>query len=75
MIAAYGKGDTEGAAAIQAELMPLFDVLFITSNPIPLKAALAMIGLPVGDPRLPLVPATSQERDQVRAVLAKMGLV
>jgi len=75
MITSFGKGDTLGAAAIAAELTPLFEVLFITSNPIPLKAALAMVGLPAGDPRLPLVPATDEQRDQVRAVLTQMGLV
>jgi 4-hydroxy-tetrahydrodipicolinate synthase len=74
MIAAFGKGDVEGAAAIQRELTPLFEVLFVTSNPIPLKAALAMIGQPAGDPRLPLVPATEAERSKVRAVLDRMGL-
>jgi 4-hydroxy-tetrahydrodipicolinate synthase len=75
MIATYLKGDAPGAAAIQAELIPLFDVLFITSNPIPLKAALAILGRPVGEPRLPLVPATDAERDRVRAVLSKMRLL
>lgn len=75
MVAAHGKGDTEGAAAIQRELMPLFEVLFITSNPIPLKAALGMVGQPVGDPRLPLVPATEAERSQVHGVLRRLGLV
>lgn len=74
MIATYMKGDGAGAAAIQTELMPLFDVLFITSNPIPLKAALAILGRPVGEPRLPLIPATDAERDRVRAVLAEMRL-
>ncbi len=75
MITAYGKGDTEGAAAIQRELMSLFRVLFITSNPIPLKAALSLVGRPVGDPRPPLVPATDAEVDQVRTVLERMRLM
>lgn len=75
MIAAHEKGDVEGASAINRELMPLFDVLFITANPIPLKAALAMAGLPAGPVRLPLVDATEQERAKVRAVLARLALV
>lgn len=74
MIAAFTKGDVDGAAAIQRELTPLFEVLFITSNPIPLKAALAMIGQPVGDPRLPLIPATDQERSQIRRILDQLGV-
>jgi 4-hydroxy-tetrahydrodipicolinate synthase len=75
LIAAHGKGDPDRAAAINQELVPLFDVLFITSNPIPLKAALAEVGQPVGDPRLPLVPATDDERTKVRAVLRQLGLL
>jgi len=75
MIAAYQKGDVERAAALNRELVPLFDVLFITSSPIPLKAALEMIGLPAGDPRLPLVPATDDERSKLRVVLHGLGLL
>jgi len=75
MVDAYTKGDAERAAALNRELVPIFDVLFITSNPIPLKAALAMVGQPAGDPRLPLVPATESEKSQVRAVLQQHGLV
>ena len=75
MIATHLKGDAEGAAAINREILPVIDVLFITSNPIPLKAALEMAGQPAGDPRLPLVPATDDERAHIRAVLQKLGLV
>lgn len=75
MIGAHAKGDTEGAAAINRELQPLFDVLFITANPIPLKAALGIAGRGVGEPRLPLVGATTEERARIRAVLERMGLL
>jgi 4-hydroxy-tetrahydrodipicolinate synthase len=75
LVEAHTKGDVDLAASINRELVPLFDVLFITSNPIPLKAALEMVGQPVGDPRLPLVPATEAERTKVRAVLQQLGLV
>jgi 4-hydroxy-tetrahydrodipicolinate synthase len=75
LVSAHQKGDVERAAAVNRELQPIFDVLFITSNPIPLKEALEMIGQPCGDPRLPLVPATDAERSQVRAVLERMRVV
>lgn len=75
MIAAHVKGDVETAAAIHRELMPLFDVLFITANPIPVKAALGMIGQEAGDPRLPLVPATEAERAKIHAVMERLGLI
>lgn len=75
MIAAHDKGDVEGAAHIDRELRPLYEVLFITSNPIPLKAALQMAGLPAGPVRLPLVDATEDERARVRSVLSRLGLI
>lgn len=75
LVEAHTKGDVDLAASINRELVPLFDVLFITSNPIPLKAALEMVGQPAGDPRLPLVTATEAERTKVRAVLQQLGLV
>jgi len=75
LVEAHTKGDIDLAASINRELVPLFDVLFITSNPIPLKAALEMVGQPAGDPRLPLVKATEEERTKVRAVLQQLGLV
>lgn len=75
MIAAHDKGDPERAAAIHRELMPLFQALFVTANPIPLKAALEMVGLPAGPVRLPLVEATEAERDLIRTTLARLGLI
>ena len=75
MVAAHDKGDVEGAAHIDRELRPLYEVLFITSNPIPLKAALEMVGLPAGPVRLPLVDATDDERARVRSVLERLGLI
>jgi 4-hydroxy-tetrahydrodipicolinate synthase len=75
MVAAHDKGDVDGAARIDRELRPLYEVLFITANPIPLKAALQMVGLPAGPVRLPLVDATDQERDRIRSVLEELGLI
>ena len=75
LVEAHAKGDAELAASINRELVPIFDVLFITSNPIPLKAALDMVGQPAGDPRLPLIPATEAEKTKVTAVLQQLGLV
>jgi len=75
MVAAHDKGDVERAAQINRELVPLYEVLFITANPIPVKAALNMLGLPAGPVRLPLVDATEQEQARVRSVLAGLGLI
>ncbi|MCI0632307.1 MAG: 4-hydroxy-tetrahydrodipicolinate synthase [Actinobacteria bacterium] len=68
-------GDIPAARKIHEELTPLFNALFITSNPIPVKTALEMVGHPVGPPRLPLVPATTEERDRIHKALVDAGLL
>ncbi len=75
MIELIGSGDVASARKIHEELSPLFNALFITSNPIPVKAALQMLGLPAGVPRLPLVPATAEERERVHKALEDAGLL
>jgi 4-hydroxy-tetrahydrodipicolinate synthase len=75
MLRLVDKGDLEAARAINQRLLPVFHGLFLTSNPIPLKAAMELIGQPVGAPRLPLVPATSEEVDRVRAALVRSGVL
>ena len=69
------SGDIPAARKIHEELTPLFNALFITSNPIPVKTALTMLGHPVGPPRLPLVPATNEERDRIRKAVEDAGLL
>jgi 4-hydroxy-tetrahydrodipicolinate synthase len=69
------SGDVPAARKIHEELSPLYAAMFITSNPIPLKAALELVGRPAGPPRLPLVPATPDERDRVRRALEDAGLL
>jgi 4-hydroxy-tetrahydrodipicolinate synthase len=69
------SGDIPAARKIHEELTPLFNALFITSNPIPVKTALEMVGHPVGPPRLPLVPATGEEREWIRRALVDAGLL
>ncbi len=68
-------GDVPSARKIHEELSPVFATLFITSNPIPLKAALELVGRPAGDPRLPLLPATPEERETIRRALEDAGLL
>lgn len=70
-----GTGDIPAARKIHEELTPLFNALFITSNPIPVKTALALVGRPVGPPRLPLVPATAEERTRIEKALVDAGLL
>ncbi|HET9722856.1 MAG TPA: 4-hydroxy-tetrahydrodipicolinate synthase [Actinomycetota bacterium] len=75
MVELIEAGDVPGARAIHEELTPLFNALFITSNPIPVKTALELVGRPVGPPRLPLVPATTEERARIERALSDAGLL
>jgi 4-hydroxy-tetrahydrodipicolinate synthase len=66
--------DLERAREIDAELTPVYEGLSVTTNPIPLKAALEMLGLAPDRLRLPLVSADPEQRAAVRAALEGIGL-
>jgi 4-hydroxy-tetrahydrodipicolinate synthase len=68
------QGDADAARAEDAALHALYRALFVTANPIPVKAALNQLGHEVGGLRLPLVPATSEEEAVVAAELRRLGL-
>jgi 4-hydroxy-tetrahydrodipicolinate synthase len=68
------SGDLERARSIDAELTPIYQGLSVTTNPIPLKAALSMLGLAPDRLRLPLVPADEEQRAAVRSALEGIGL-
>ena len=67
--------EPEARPEIQASLKDLFDAMFVTSSPAPVKAALNMLGLNVGAPRLPLVEVNEEEAAVVRGVLERHGLL
>ena len=75
MVKAYHSGNVKKAQEIHLRLLPLFKALFITSNPTPVKAALEMVGHPVGIPRLPLLEANDSEKAQIRKVLVGLGFI
>ncbi|HEX9611084.1 MAG TPA: 4-hydroxy-tetrahydrodipicolinate synthase [Gemmatimonadales bacterium] len=68
-------GDWDTARALHYRLLPLMEANFIESNPGPVKAALALMGLLEEHCRLPLVPVQEQTRARVRAVLAELGVL
>jgi 4-hydroxy-tetrahydrodipicolinate synthase len=74
MIRLHTEGDVDGARAIDEELKPLVDALGVTINPIPVKAALNMLGHEVGGLRLPLVEASEDELSEIRSGLERAGL-
>lgn len=67
-------GDIERAREIDAEITPVYEATSVTTNPIPLKAALAMLGLCEDRLRLPLVPADEEQRAAVKAGLDAAGV-
>jgi 4-hydroxy-tetrahydrodipicolinate synthase len=69
------QGDFAGARAIHRRYHPLMEINFVESNPIPVKAAMAEMGLLVPVWRLPLVPPTAENQARIRAVLEALGLV
>lgn len=75
MIQAFTTGNVQEATRIHLELLPLFKALFVTTNPIPLKAALELMGWPVGDPRLPLVPLEAESRSMLKDILKELQLL
>jgi 4-hydroxy-tetrahydrodipicolinate synthase len=67
-------GDIARAREIDAELTPVYEGLSVTTNPIPIKAALEMLGLASERMRLPLVPADADQRAAVKTALEGIGL-
>jgi 4-hydroxy-tetrahydrodipicolinate synthase len=69
------RGDGERAAALDAELKPIYEAMTVTANPIPVKTALELLGVTEANFRLPMVPASDEEREAIRAALAEHGLL
>ena len=75
MMGAYWGADPDTARRLNAELLGVYDAMNVTANPIPVKAAMELIGHPAGPPRLPLVEATLDEVAKIREALRSAGLV
>ncbi len=69
------QGDFAGARAIHRRFHSLMEINFVESNPGPVKAALAEMGLLEAVWRLPLVPPKAENRSRIRAVLESLGVV
>ena len=65
----------ENAAALNLKALPLFNALFSEVNPIPVKAAAAMMGLCENEVRLPLVPLSRENERKLRCEMQKAGLI
>ncbi len=75
MIKAAREGRLEEARAIHYKLLPLMDLLFIESNPIPVKAALSLMGYTGNEVRAPLLPLGDDKLELLRAELKRQGLL
>jgi 4-hydroxy-tetrahydrodipicolinate synthase len=76
LVDAFDAGDLATARSLHLKLFTLCrDLLGLASNPIPIKAALAMVGRDLGDVRLPLVPLDPPLAEKLRRVITEYGLV
>jgi len=71
----FSAGDAIGAREIHHRLLPLFDVLFCETNPIPVKAAVAALGWCDGEIRLPLTPITDSNLERLKVVMKDLGIL
>ena len=75
LVTRFLDGDVDGASALDAEISPSIEILRVQANPIAIKAALNLLGLPAGHVRLPLVDADEAEVAAVRGCLERLGLL
>lgn len=75
MIQSFFSGNVETALKLHLHLFPLFKALFLTTNPIPVKAALQLQGWQVGSTRPPLSAPSTEVTDALKLVLKQLALV
>jgi 4-hydroxy-tetrahydrodipicolinate synthase len=75
MVNAFARGQIRKASQLHAKFYPLFKDLFIETNPVPVKAALAMLGRIEEEYRLPLVPMSAANREKLRRTMKACGIL
>jgi 4-hydroxy-tetrahydrodipicolinate synthase len=75
LVEAAERGDFAAARVLHTRLLPLMLVSFVESNPIPVKAAMAMLGLLDEVYRLPMVPAADASRSRIAGVLSELDIL
>ncbi len=75
MIRLHNEGEDDGARALDEEMAPSYELLRIQTNPIPIKAALNLVGHAVGGHRLPMVEPSKEELTRIRSCLERSGLL
>jgi 4-hydroxy-tetrahydrodipicolinate synthase len=75
MVDAMLKGEIEQAKRINLRLYPMFESMFLETNPIPVKKAAEMMGLPAGHVRLPLGALSASNEEKLKAMLKGQGMI
>jgi 4-hydroxy-tetrahydrodipicolinate synthase len=75
MVKAFAAGQPRAALKLHQKYYPMFKDLFVETNPVPVKAALAMLGQIEEEYRLPLVPLSAKNRETLRATLQACGVL
>lgn len=71
----FFKGDLEGSRKLQLKAIPLINALFSEVNPIPVRAALNLMGKEIGDPRLPLTVMEAEHQEVLKREMEKFGIL
>ena len=74
MVFFFLNGEVSNALEIHEKLQPLFKGLFETTNPIPIKAALELLGWEVGSPRNPLTPLNKEQKENLSKIIKNLSL-
>jgi 4-hydroxy-tetrahydrodipicolinate synthase len=75
MVEGFRNGNFEEARKLHIKLAPLIRAVFLETNPIPIKKAVELIGLPAGDLRLPLAPMSQDNERKLKAALNDLHLL
>ncbi|MCZ7405119.1 MAG: 4-hydroxy-tetrahydrodipicolinate synthase [Candidatus Methanoperedens sp.] len=75
MVEAFQRGDMNEARRLHLALAPLIRAVFLETNPIPVKKAVELIGLPAGHLRLPLAPISEDNEKKLKAALNNLHLI
>ena len=75
MVHKYLEGNIEASRKLHYKYLELFKVIFVETNPTPIKEAMAMMGFAAGNPRLPLVSVSEDSKIKIEKVLVDLGLL